>query len=359
MEKTPFLLENNIGERHFEKYDTENDFKHAIVSSYGYDYKIPDFKKQLIIFTSRMDFEIDLLGPNLIASGIDYLRINVEDILDGKYEFAIKIIENELDIQVFENGQEFKICKFNHIWFRHFYVKQSDFDNVENEYISTEWNEFFASVAQLYPEKMLTPAIEDNILTKPYQLKEAVKAGFLIPETFVTNSIKILKDDKISKSKMFAKAVRHHSIHQNHQVFDFYAKVILPDDLPDQESFGIAPIIAQNDLYDSNRQEEYRVTIFGDYIFAHKYTNVMSEDWHNDEISNVDLIREELPFEIKTKISNYTKKLNLVFSTIDLLKIDDDWYFLEINPNGDWAWLESRTGDKITNFAVKAILALE
>ncbi|MNL66725.1 hypothetical protein D3C87_1912350 [compost metagenome] len=47
--------------------------------------------------------------------------------------------------------------------------------------------------------------------------------------------------------------------------------------------------------------------------------------------------------------------LGLKFGAIDLIQDEyDNFYFLEINPNGQWVWIESDTGltisDSIINF---------
>ena len=47
----------------------------------------------------------------------------------------------------------------------------------------------------------------------------------------------------------------------------------------------------------------------------------------------------ELPEDIATKCVQLTKTLGLVFGAIDLAVQDGTYYFLEINPTGEWAWL--------------------
>jgi hypothetical protein len=53
-----------------------------------------------------------------------------------------------------------------------------------------------------------------------------------------------------------------------------------------------------------------------------------------------------------------TAACNLRFSAIDLvLDPSGDYWFLELNPNGQWAWIEARTGlpisEAITNELVR------
>jgi glutathione synthase/RimK-type ligase-like ATP-grasp enzyme len=52
----------------------------------------------------------------------------------------------------------------------------------------------------------------------------------------------------------------------------------------------------------------------------------------------------ELPKDITDKCVEFVKKLGLVFGAIDLVKSFDKFYFLEINPNGEWAWLQKEAG---------------
>ena len=64
-----------------------------------------------------------------------------------------------------------------------------------------------------------------------------------------------------------------------------------------------------------------------------------------------------LPNEISEKCLALTQKLNLSFGAIDIIRNKNGEYiFLEINPNGQWAWLETEAGlkisDEIINFLV-------
>ena len=50
------------------------------------------------------------------------------------------------------------------------------------------------------------------------------------------------------------------------------------------------------------------------------------------------------------------KILNLRFGAIDfILDTAGNFTFLEINPNGQWAWIEKRTGYEISNEIVNLL----
>ena len=60
--------------------------------------------------------------------------------------------------------------------------------------------------------------------------------------------------------------------------------------------------------------------------------------------------RHDLPDEIRSSCLRLVRALNLRFGAIDLvLTPDGQYYFLEINPNGQWLWLEDKLGFPITN----------
>jgi hypothetical protein len=53
-------------------------------------------------------------------------------------------------------------------------------------------------------------------------------------------------------------------------------------------------------------------------------------------------------------------KLGLRFGAPDfLVTADGMWHFLEINPNGQWAWIEQETGLRISEAIADSLLAYE
>ena len=53
---------------------------------------------------------------------------------------------------------------------------------------------------------------------------------------------------------------------------------------------------------------------------------------------------------LEKKCLELNSKLKLNFSAIDfILDVEKRLIFLEINPNGQWAWIEKRLGHNISN----------
>ena len=86
-----------------------------------------------------------------------------------------------------------------------------------------------------------------------------------------------------------------------------------------------------------------------------------SVDSQSDETTELDWRRKRLQFKtagLPTQIQNLCLKLvkclGLHFGAIDLIKTPDGKYvFLEINPNGQWVWIENQTGLKISDSVIE------
>jgi len=48
-------------------------------------------------------------------------------------------------------------------------------------------------------------------------------------------------------------------------------------------------------------------------------------------------------------------KLHLLFGGIDLAIVNDKYYFIEVNPTGEWGWLEDKNEMKISKAIMDAL----
>ena len=95
------------------------------------------------------------------------------------------------------------------------------------------------------------------------------------------------------------------------------------------------------------KEYDIRVIVIGRKVFAiaiksqdHERTKV---DWRLSDCYKISLTQHEisLPHEVQCLCVDITKKFRLKYSAIDLvLGKDRSYYFLELNPNGQWAWIE-------------------
>lgn len=115
----------------------------------------------------------------------------------------------------------------------------------------------------------------------------------------------------------------------------------------------MAPVIFQEKI---DKKCDIRVTVIGQQIFAAEIMASHSKfilDWRASEIEKLEYRVHKLPGTIEAKCLSLVKELGLTFGAIDLALTDKgDYFFFEINPNGQWAWIEPKTQLPLTGTLV-------
>ncbi|MBR9804466.1 hypothetical protein GYB59_23455 [bacterium] len=63
----------------------------------------------------------------------------------------------------------------------------------------------------------------------------------------------------------------------------------------------------------------------------------------------------ELPSKVASSINILMERYGLRFAAIDMaIDLDGNWVFFEINPNGQWAWLDLSAGLNISQSFIEA-----
>ena len=104
-----------------------------------------------------------------------------------------------------------------------------------------------------------------------------------------------------------------------------------------------APLVAQQAITD---KLDLRVTVVGEEYWCAAVTEGgrgISGDWRLKN-QNADFSKYVLPEAIGTRCVALTRRLGLSFAAIDLAFSQDRYYFLELNPTGEWAWLQEQAG---------------
>ncbi|MGC4104223.1 hypothetical protein [Ferruginibacter sp.] len=296
----------------------------------------------ILIVTHKTDFTADFVINKLNERSIAYKRLNCEDILSEFFTFN------------FNKTQHYSLLgenNFTSVWFRRTKLPVlSDVSEEEGLYVLNEVDSFLKNIFSTLPAKWLSkPNSVYQAENKFLQLKIAQDIGFLIPKTIVTNSKSELKKFYEENNKnIIIKPLSQTRIRQKESLsFIFTNKV--PDKLITEiEDYVLTPCIFQENILKSY---EIRVTIVGDKLFASAVNSQNDEetkiDWRRKKLKFIEI---KLPSEVEALCFLLLNKLNLDFGAIDLIKTTDGKYiFLEINPNGQWAWIEMQTGQNISN----------
>lgn len=180
----------------------------------------------------------------------------------------------------------------------------------------------------------------DRAASKPYQLELARQLGFELPATLITNDPESFLDfyDR-HEGRVITKPV-----HGNRPEPDFgrFAAPVTPTDITYAGTLRLCPIIIQAYV---PKRVELRVTVVGSAIFAAEIHSQVSNhtryDWRHYDPGATPIRPHELPAEISRRCLELVERLGLTYGAIDLILTPDDRHvFLEINPNGQFLWIE-------------------
>lgn len=183
---------------------------------------------------------------------------------------------------------------------------------------------------------------------KTLQYREASRLGFNVPETVLTSSGEAAHRFINDHSATVVKTLSHLYPRQD----DGSPQMFLTrriDSEANLNGLNLAPAVFQ-EAVEVNR--ELRVTVVGDEVFVAAIDNTDEDvrDWRVGHFTGNSTFEafDDCSDEIKQKCLSLTKQLGLQYGAIDLIldKRGEAW-FLEINPNGQWGFVEELTGQQI------------
>ena len=108
------------------------------------------------------------------------------------------------------------------------------------------------------------------------------------------------------------------------------------------------------------KSTDVRITVIDQAVHAVELYAQDSEgkqrcDIRRNNMTDVEYKLTELPEEITTMIRNLMAHYRLRFAAIDMVvDFDGKWHFLEVNPNGQWAWMDLAGASNIAHSFVEA-----
>lgn len=216
----------------------------------------------------------------------------------------------------------------------------------------TECHEALAGLWAALNIKWINPPTLDEVAHhKPYQLAVAAEVGFPIPKTVITNSPDAAR-------RFIAELAPEPVIYKTFLASEDCwreTRVIRPAEMELLDSVSLAPVIFQQYI---PAIADVRVTVVGDRMFAAEIK--AAEDGYKIDyrmdLSGASFEPTTLADETQQRIQRLMKRLGLVYGAIDLRRTTSEDVFLEINPAGEWRFVEERTGQPITQ-AMAELLA--
>jgi glutathione synthase/RimK-type ligase-like ATP-grasp enzyme len=212
-----------------------------------------------------------------------------------------------------------------------------------------QWAAFARSLSVFVESYWVNPPASTYLAeNKPYQLLVASQIGLQIPTTFVANR---LPASLASHEYVAVKALDSFFLRYQDSDLFFYTQRMRSSDLPD-DACAAMPLVIQEYL---TNKVDVRVTIVGTRCYAAETSTIIDGDWRLNKADAV-FKAVTLPQGVENMCITLTRQLGLIYGAIDLARIGDSFYFLEINPTGEWAWIDDLFDGEITEAVANELI---
>ena len=303
-------------------------------------------------------YEVDsflLVQKELEKRGTRALLFQQDKCLKGAY--LDLVIENNKDRVIATiNGVEYDIDNFSAIWMMKPFLPKTlmEFNPPEyRQFINRQFRAMRVALWSIFQDKIWIsdPWATERAENKPLQLHLAAQTGFLVPDTLITSD----------PEKVRAFFLKHGSGIVTKQVAGspmlnkvIYTNVIGKKEMEKIDSLRMSPAIFQQKI---PKAFELRITVAGDNIYPAKIYSQddpsTALDWRRLPLVNDYKVKMEttsIPDQVTKNIKTFMTKLGLRFGCIDMIVTPTGEYvFLEINPNGQWYFVQLATKQGIAS----------
>lgn len=290
-----------------------------------------------LIVSNTIDYSTDYVCYRLEQLGKRYLRINRDRF--GTYKMIYALEPDLLIINIEERDYKISSDTLKSIYFRApVFLRAGKTYSLEEQLYRSQWSSFIRNLIVFDDVKWVNhPVATYRAENKLYQLKCAKCIGFDVPETYVGNS---LPSNISATGSYIVKSLDTALFYDGDEELFTYSTVVMGQELLDAE-IRSAPVILQEYLRD---KVDMRVTVIGDRIFPVSITTEdggIEGDWRKIAKDRLRYTPVELPSEVCQHLLSLMRFLKLEFGGIDLAFADGKYYFIEVNPTGEWGWLNS------------------
>ncbi len=318
-------------------------------------------ESKVLLLSNSNDVTSDYLQQEMLAAGVQVCRFNTDlDCNDLKTTYSY----NEFSLE--SNSWTLSPNDVNCVIMRRprAIVMNLPSDVHTKKHVSDEWSEVLESFfTQIDERKWINhPSKNFTASHKIEQLTRATRFGLEVPDTLVTTSpTRAIGFIKSSSYRVIVKPLASGYIER-----DSLDTVIFTNEITENHDainlVSGCPVLFQERV---EKAYDVRVTCLDDHLSAvalfHKDISGQQKlDVRRDNMMNVEYKKVEMPDGLKAKLLKLLRSYHLRFAAVDFgVTEEGNWFFFEINPNGQWAWLDHYAEAGIADFFISSARALQ
>jgi glutathione synthase/RimK-type ligase-like ATP-grasp enzyme len=307
----------------------------------------------LVLSDLRFDYHAAIVCEKLDELGAPWVALDPADVVNGSVAFAVGV-GSPCSAGVRLRDQVVDFGSIQSVLYRR-PNKITSNDDIEPDYrelVVSEWNAFIQGLWEVLPAScrwVSHPTALRRAELKILQLQVGQQLGLRVPRTIVTNDVDELKKfwNTCPAGVVFKKLRSHNIITESYSAL-FVTKRL--DDLQqvDANELRLCPVIFQELI---PKAFDARVIVVGREVDGFRIASQAVEEAAIDyraageTLAGIEHTHYELDSELADKLVQMTQGFGLEFGAYDFAVTPDEQHiFLELNPNGQWLWLQLATG---------------
>jgi glutathione synthase/RimK-type ligase-like ATP-grasp enzyme len=313
--------------------------------------------KTILLITARFDASADLLLAELRRHNAPCVRWNTREFPQDSV-LTYRLSNGAFGAEIISDGRRIDLETIGSIWWGWDQPNGFPGDLIGEERGFAEREAQLALTALMTVGNFLWinhPLRERRAKSKPAQLFVARQVGFEIPQTVITNDPDEAREfiEKSSTQIVYKGLSQPRNMKPGTVLF---TNLLTNDKLAKLDLIRLTPGIFQERV---EKAYEIRITVVGTRIFGARIDSqaqaAATLDWRR-ALQDVNYEAIDLPPEIETKIHAFMDAFGLVYGAFDFIVTPDGRYvFLEVNPSGQYMWVECATGLGITSALAEAL----
>lgn len=308
----------------------------------------------VLILTARFDPTADLVVEQLTARGVSVFRCDSADFperlslraeLAGEWSGRLRLPRRTVDLQEIHSA---------------YYRRPSGFqfsDSMaahDRSWAGLQARLGLGGILAALPQWLNHPSRIGLAEYKPVQLTEAANLGLTVPRTLITNEPAAARDFANEVGQLVYKPLATEGAGSDNDPMVIYTTDVSADQLDDPAIAGTAHMFQQR----IEKEHEVRLTVVDDEFFATRITThspKAATDWRSDTEA-LEYTTIETPPEVRRAVTALLHRFQLRFGALDFAVTPaGEWVFFELNPNGQWGWIQLSTGAPIAAAIARAL----
>ncbi|WP_406054094.1 ATP-grasp ribosomal peptide maturase [Streptomyces sp. NBC_01077] len=310
----------------------------------------------VVILTDPFDVTSDLVVRELDRRGARVFRCDTGD-FPQELHLAVTL-DNGWSGQLHDDARTLDLADVGCVYYRRpsQFILPEQMTSPERKFAAAEARMGFGGVISSLERWINHPSANAYATIKPVHLAVANACGLNVPPTLITNIPDKVKEFVGNFGKVVYKTLSTPAFSESSDVKMIYSSIVDPATIDDS-------VKLTSHLFQAwvEKDFEVRLTVVDDEFFAARIDAESCDagiDWRSD-YSNLKYSTAVVPDAVRNAVSGLLSRLNLRFAAIDfIVTADGDWVFLDLNPNGQWAWIEDETGLPIAAAIADALIRI-